>query len=429
MDEDDVAIEKVIHQPPSCIEFCPAHPLCFVIGTYKLDESRSGSHSTEGTSSQSRSGRVELYQIKRNHLSSSFGISQCIDLYHFPACAVLDLHFHPHDPTFFAVCTSTSHIVFFSFRNFESELKGNGTRPSILKVGAIHLSEDDAVLATSFAWDKQQIPQYMSIAVTFSSGEIKVFRVRQDIRSETDHQYQIAFQTTMDPAHSLEAWTAAFAGFPSTKENERILLTGGDDSVLAAYSLQNDLHSGLFLGAQLFQDRKSHSAGVTAILPILDGSQDTPSMRAFVTGSYDEHIRVFTVDGHPPYKRKLVADFPLGGGVWRLKKMSLSPTKEVEGNYISSVLILASCMHAGVRIVRITRRQSNPETENGTSWKAEIVGQFTKGHESMCYGADSINTQRLTEPHAQFPNAHFEGFVVVSTSFYDRKICAWSFPQ
>lgn len=447
MDDNDIPSERVIHQPPSCIEFCPINPSIFIVGTYKLEDSQESS-STEGTTSQSRSGRVEVYQIRKRALSSTFGVSQCIAKYDFPDCAVLDLHFCLHDPTFLAVCTSTSQMVLFRLENVERQPRGRSIEPSILKVGSFSIGEDDTILATSFIWDPQSItadPNDMSFAVTFSSGEVKVLGVRQDMRSSSHCDSQILFQASIDPAHTLEAWTVAFADLSSSAENRRKLLTGGDDSVLAFHSITVELDSGQSRATQLFQDRKSHAAGVTAILPILGVSHLLPKASAFVTGSYDEHIRVFTIEDATPHKRKVVAELPLGGGVWRLRKLAESLGEEAQGVMICSVLILASCMHAGVRIVRIVRRTSKNMSRDWCSWEIDVVGVFIKGHESMCYGADSVDVRRLIrdddEDHAaKGPSSSGQRsgnpcsdhgpprtFVVVSTSFYDKKICVWNF--
>ncbi len=73
MDQDDLQSQRVITQPPSCIEFCPADPSIFVVGTYKLEECQANtSSSTDGTEAQSRSGRLEVYQVKKKPFLSGF---------------------------------------------------------------------------------------------------------------------------------------------------------------------------------------------------------------------------------------------------------------------------------------------------------------------------------------------------------------------
>lgn len=449
---EEVRSERVIHQPPTCIEFCPVDPTILVVGTYELRESDADSSTEEGTRSQLRTGRIELYRVRKKLFSPDFGVSECIDRYDFPDCAVLDLHFCPQHPTFFAVCTSTSRLVLFRLENVGCYgAEGRPIEPSILKAGSLQMIEDERVLATSFVWNPRPVTcsdRCVSLAATFSTGDIKFLEVRLDIKAGlcSYDDFRILRQASINPAHTLEAWTVAFTKLSHGRDDEHIILTGGDDSVLALHSFSHNLHPARLEANQLFQDVKSHGAGVTAILPIFDVSHVSPRTRAFVTGSYDENIRVFTIEDLPPYKRKVVAELPLGGGVWRLKKLSETLSEEGEGGTITcSVLILASCMHAGVRIIRIVRRQTGQKNENRFSWEAEVVGQYTKGHDSMCYGADSVNAWRLlhnsvqgdrcTEP-ASWPQRSADreddydppqDFVVVSTSFYDKKICVWSY--
>lgn len=69
----------ILGLPPSCIEFCPAHPDLFVVGTYNLEKSKEALASedeqgkdyeedlqTSGTSKQpqSRNGSIILFQLR-----------------------------------------------------------------------------------------------------------------------------------------------------------------------------------------------------------------------------------------------------------------------------------------------------------------------------------------------------------------------------
>lgn len=111
--------------------------------------------------------------------------------------------------------------------------------------------------------------------------------------------------------HELEAWTLAFA------PNSPSVLSGGDDIVLQnsqTHDLQNPL--------RLWQDRKLHEAGVTAILPI---SEDL-----VVTGSYDDHIRLLLTPASG--RRQTMASLNLGGGVWRLKLLKYAMGEAVAGD-------------------------------------------------------------------------------------------------
>lgn len=104
----------------------------------------------------------------------------------------------------------------------------------------------------------------------------------------------------------------------------------------------------------------------------------------------------------------------------------------------SSYVILASCMHAGARIVRLTRRSgtqnrrgdvgraSTPpphagrgegeenEADEDSEWRFEVLARFEE-HCSMNYGSDVQ------------PGGSAGAWTIVSTSFYDRLMCVWRF--
>lgn len=82
----------------------------------------------------------------------------------------------------------------------------------------------------------------------------------------------------------------------------KAVFSGGDDATLR------------FGGpAGEWSDRRTHGAGVTAILPLANEENVT------VTGSYDDRIRVLFT---PQVGRKqMLAEQDLGGGVWRLKML------------------------------------------------------------------------------------------------------------
>lgn len=134
--------------------------------------------------------------------------------------------------------------------------------------------------------------------------------------------------------HELEAWMMTF-----TPESLNVL-SGGDDMVLQCSHVADDdddddefeedaeqeeedkLEDEQHIQKTnknktnlLWQNRKLHHAGITAILPL--------SETLVITGSYDDHIRLLQLPKIPGDTRpKLLAELNLGGGVWRLKLLT-----------------------------------------------------------------------------------------------------------
>lgn len=48
-----------LDQPPSCLEFCPASPNHFIVGTYLLSESKT----EDGDIQQEKTGSVQLWKL------------------------------------------------------------------------------------------------------------------------------------------------------------------------------------------------------------------------------------------------------------------------------------------------------------------------------------------------------------------------------
>ena len=71
-------------------------------------------------------------------------------------------------------------------------------------------------------------------------------------------------------------------------------------------------------------------------------------------------------------------------------------------------MILASCMHAGTRVVRLCK--------GGKAWEFEVLARF-EDHRSMNYGADVQ------------PGSMAAGKMIVSISFYDKLMCLWKWQE
>ncbi|KAL9035171.1 MAG: hypothetical protein Q9214_006710 [Letrouitia sp. 1 TL-2023] len=210
-------------------------------------------------------------------------------------------------------------------------------------------------------------------------------------------------------AHSLEAWTVAF----SHGESPDLLYSGGDDSSLCKHATSQwsqdqsraNLASTSSGSGYVFHDSKSHGAGVTAILPIQQ--LDLDESDCILTGSYDEHIRVLS---RGSVKRMTIqAEKRLDGGIWQLKPLPIPEPRLLTEADKERFYVLASCMHAGTRVLEIRR---SPER----TWSIGIIAKFEE-HESMNYASDVQPFQgRLG----------IEGLTFVSTSFYDKRLCVWN---
>ena len=302
-------------------------------------------------------------------------------------CAVLDLHFSLHDPNVFAVAGSTGVI---SLYHVDTQNLDDVNCFSCLQLFPA------SILVLALAWHPLQ-EKRTTIALSLSDGQVATFNHEKQSPEATLKSVQ---------AHDLEAWTVAWS--TSTRaDGTSILYSGGDDSALCKDSPDSwPLHSTsgqeVSQHQQLSSDLKAHGAGVTAILPI--ESVEEGGEEVLVTGSYDEFIRVLVL---PTGRRRsrILAEKRLGGGVWRLKRLETGPLhQDAELQF----RVLASCMHAGVRVLEICRSKEG-------SWTISILTKFEE-HESMNYASDA-------QPR---PNRDGNDVTtIVSSSFYDRKLCVW----
>ena len=305
--------------------------------------------------------------------------------------AVLDLHFSPNNPELVAVATSIGTICLFQVEIVESDVLG------LKEVSTIPIAAT-STLVLSLAWSPSTSEPGW-IAASLSDGNIVIL----DCEDWQSSKFQ-------KRCHTLEVWTLAF--LPSFSR-QPLLFSGGDDSVLCANWVEW-LHQGCsadpsrlrgsFDNHRYLPDRKTHGAGVTAILPLVVTAD--PEDQIVVTGSYDEYIRVLAAPKSPGSNRwSLLAEKQLYGGVWRLKLVR-SQLSQGCGTFT----VVASCMHAGVQIITISKSKD-------TGWTISTIAKFEE-HESMNYASDA-----RPEPGESVSRK----FTVVSTSFYDKKLCMWQF--
>ena len=256
---------------------------------------------------------------------------------------------------------------------------------------------EPSILVLSLAWCPLA-SEIGELAASFSDGSTIVLN---------STKYQTGKLAKVGESHELEAWTVAWPIRDYGKE--RIVFSGGDDSAICinefdAQPSDTTLLSESVNRGPVQRDRKTHGAGVTAILPL--ATTAPAEGQIIVTGSYDEVVRVLSLPKSPSSSRwGLLVEKRLGGGVWRLKHV-----RTLSSNGSDVFIILASCMHAGTRILIISGSSE-------TGWSIEISARFEE-HESMNYASDARLEQDKTG---------MQHFTVVSTSFYDKKICVWEY--
>jgi diphthamide biosynthesis protein 7 len=161
----------------------------------------------------------------------------------------------------------------------------------------------------------------------------------------------------------LEVWTQS-CNYASLDQNT--VFAGSDDGALSVVDLRSE--------SVTLCNRRTHGAGITAILPYTEVT--------FLSGSYDDTIRSFDMRN----LRRPVHEANLGGGVWRIVP------DHKQGSF------LACCMYDGAKLVDLT-----PQGFNNT---ADV-----RFHNSIVYGGD-VRHQNDTTMYA-------------TCSFYDRRVCLW----
>ncbi|KAL9012130.1 MAG: hypothetical protein Q9173_003081 [Seirophora scorigena] len=344
---------KILDLPPSCMNFVPSQPQYFIVGTYDLKVGEPGSAS----SGSRRSGSLIVFRYKDRELVLVEDVPV--------PYAVLDLQFSSDARKRFAVASSSGDVHLYSFQCRE--------HVSVTFEHTITVAPSSDILALSmkFMWNSSMM------AVTLSNGDVAILDT-EDLK----------VRHTLPWAHSLEAWVAAWS--PLRESNQQESGVPGNH-------------------ADFMRDTKLHGAGVTAILPLC---VDQDGKEVIITGSYDEYVRVLQIT--PGSKRaKLLLDQRMDGGVWQLRLLNYSQPPDTGSGNIC-YWVLASCMHAGCRVLKIFRPP--PEEDD---WSLQVVGKFEE-HESMNYASDAQQ-----DPQA----GDLKDLTFISTSFYDRKLCVWKLEE
>lgn len=469
----------------------PIHPEYMIIGTYSLV---TGSEPREDEA-QVRKGSLEVMLVSSKWNPRYVGmLPPTLEKLVF-ACAILDIHFHPSDGSLLGVATSTGYVHFFRFAKY-GDVLGRRVVTRLLPMGFVKVAEADEhglkPLVTQFSWFDEISTHGISgindfhrasMAFTTSFGDASVVTVEiPAIKNVFDHRLakevpELVPINEFLHKHELEAWTVASVTLRISHDSiYRVVFSGGDDSALIATAIDlPNTQSPSFIydefpttKLQLWKDRRSHEAGVVAIVPLPkmhvprdNGMHGTKEIIPLITGSYDETLRIFEID-LASYRPVLKTEMKFAGGVWRLKVLDEYSTittekgelmlleneeehtnlrtKHFGGQLEHHTLILASLMHAGAMILRVTYVRG--AVDSGCSWSIAPLQRFHAGHESMVYCCAA----RLEPPPPMFPKFSYRAvlktsrprkqgenedqgptYTVVSTSFYDAKICTWKF--
>ncbi|KAK2804454.1 hypothetical protein FQN51_002098 [Onygenales sp. PD_10] len=409
-----------LDQPPSCLEFCPAAPDYLVIGTYLLSQS-----TPEDSSSpqQVKTGSIQLFKLDPEacHLTQI----QTLPLPH----AVFDLHFSPRDPTLFAIATSAASVSFYRLELPQSNSPSPSPTPLITHQSTITVHDDPAIPALHLSWLPTPLTiqnQTDGFAISFSTGEVSIFTTPTPKNNPSFTQDTLT-PLTLPPQQEIEVWYTAFHAAPIPNPNPNpsptttdtkyspLLFSGDDFGTLCTreFSSEHDSPSSPSSFPALTRETndraRSHSAGVTAILPLFSIAGEGTVV---LTGSYDEVVRVYVHRVAGRGRGEVLAEMGLGGGVWRLEVVRVEEVG-LEKRY----LVLASCMHAGTRVVRVRCVMGGEGEGKGVfgEWDVEVLAEFTE-HESMNYASGVWEGEGKGKG---------EELLCVSSSFYDKRVCVW----
>jgi diphthine methyl ester acylhydrolase len=311
----------------------------------------------------------------------------------------------------------------------------------------------ESTVVTSLAWHNSSNGP---IAVTTSEGKVSILNFCDD--------YTVLHQHAVINTHgNYEAWTVAFAmdmdhlhaGAHGVYENSRLLrrneyqgfvsptqgvYSGGDDSRLrfAMFSRNKEGHIVTEATVPEATDRHGgtngmggHNAGVTAILPI--PLSTFVGQDILITGSYDDHVRVYAVYDHRPFKDnktpKILAELNIGGGVWRLTFLEnyIEKDRSAEDHIrcetdVSTFRMLASCMQGGVRVLEVTGSLRG-------EWTIKAIAElkFNTANDLVYAGDVQPAGPRMPkDPDGEYDDDE-EEFVFVSANFYEKQLCVWKY--
>jgi len=236
-------------QDIAAVEICPAYPDYMVVGTYTLVKD----DDDKDYASQVRKGTLLVMPVTSIFKPSFPGQQQP----HFDtkafSFAILDIHFHPSDPTLLGVATSNAQIHFYRFIK-HADVVDRQLQLKLIPLGFATIVPNDepglVPLITQFTWlpgtviseiQEKHDQQSVDLVATTSGHDVILAKVTLtatrtflDGRS-VQASNLVAAATTNLPSHSLEAWTVAANVVKTSQEISALFVfSGGDDSALIA---------------------------------------------------------------------------------------------------------------------------------------------------------------------------------------------------
>ncbi|CAH9072133.1 unnamed protein product [Cuscuta europaea] len=326
------------------VEFCPQESFQHVLAasTYTLQE---GDH-------PSRSGSISLFDVnvEEGRLDLMFRAERT---------GIFDIRWSPDGGNSSPLLAQADADGFVRVHRLECSSGGSEVQGNYLEeIAHDHVSSS---MCLSVDWN----PLGTSITVGLSDGSISILSL---------HESQLKTQEWT--AHDFEVWTTSF-----DIHQPQLVYSGSDDCKFCCWDLRHDTSK-----SPIFKNIKTHTMGICCI------TKNPNDPNALLTGSYDEHLRIWDVRSmsRPICQRSI----SLGGGVWRIKFHPTTPD-----------LVLIACMHNGFSVVDV--KGDEPK-----------VIETYKEHASLAYGADWQKGSLCIE--GEKTNA-----VVATCSFYDRLLRVW----
>ncbi|KAM7275796.1 hypothetical protein ACFE04_017662 [Oxalis oulophora] len=322
------------------VEFCPIDSFHQVLAasTYNLQEG----------DKPSRKGSISLFDVNAD--KGSLELFQCVE-----TAGVFDIKWNPVGCNGGALLGQADADGCLRIHHFEG-CEGGGA--SLREINGEKIS---SAMCLCLDWN----PSGTETTVGLSDGSLSINSLAES-KLETIQEWK---------AHGFEVWASSF----DTHQPD-LVYSGSDDCKFICWDLR-DSPSNL-----AFQNSKAHTMGVCCIV------KNPNDPNTVLTGSYDEHLRVWDVRSiSKPVSEKSIC---LGGGVWRIKYHPYIPG-----------LVLTACMHNGFAIVKIGGEE------------AEVVETYSK-HDSLAYGADWQKGRALVEGERK-------SCLVATCSFYDQLLRIW----